>query len=322
MNTADNARSETSSLGWLFFICMLVHLLVMIAFSLLADKGFEFPVEVSLVASELTILIPGAIYILVKNLDLRSDLGFRRVKPGTAAMCLLLTMFVTPVASFVNVLSQLFVSNTMAQMSDTLMGGSGVLVWFLASIYGPFCEEFVFRGIFYNRYEKYVGPLSAGLISAMLFGLAHMNINQAAYAFVLGMIFSIVNRAAGSIVPSLIIHISVNGSNMLMMFAMSKAAAGLGEEADLAEAAELARSGDMIYMMIAGTLVIAIISIAIAIPCVVWIAKHEGNLEALHDMFTKKYEKARWLRVSTVLGICFVLFVMFGMSKVLEMFNG
>ena len=58
MNTADNARSETSSLGWLFFICMLVHLLVMIAFSLLADKGFEFPVEVSLVASELTILIP------------------------------------------------------------------------------------------------------------------------------------------------------------------------------------------------------------------------------------------------------------------------
>ena len=322
MNTAENARSETSSLGWLFFISMLVHMLAMLGFSLLSDKGFEFPVEVNLVASELTILIPAVIYILIKKLDLRGDLGFKRLKPGTVLMCILLTLFVSPVCSFVNVVSQLFVSNTMAQMSDTLLGGSGFAVWFLAAISGPFCEELVFRGIFCNRYEKYVGPLRAGLISAMLFGLAHMNVNQAAYAFVLGVIFSIINRAAGSVLPSLIIHMCINGFNMLLMFMMAGAAKSLGQETDLAQAAELARGSDVFYMTIAATLIISIISIAIAIPCVVWIAKHEDNLEALHDMFANKHESAGWLRFSTVLGICFVMFIMFGLTKLLEMFDG
>ncbi|MBO4265911.1 MAG: CPBP family intramembrane metalloprotease [Lachnospiraceae bacterium] len=322
MNTADNARSETSGLGWLFFISMFVHLLAMLGFNLLSDKGFEFPVEVTLVVSELTILIPAVIYVLVKNLDLRNDLGFRRLKPGTVLMCILLTMFVSPVASFVNVVSQLFVSNTMTQMSDTLLGGSGIAVWFLTAVYGPFCEEFVFRGIFCNRYEQYVGPLRAGFISAMLFGLAHMNINQAAYVFVLSVIFSIINRAAGSVLPSLIIHMCINGFNMLMMFAMAGAAKSLGRETDLAQAAELARGSDILYMMIAVTFVISIISIAIAIPCVVWIAKHEDNFEALHDMFANKHENAGWLRVSTVLGICLVLFVMFGLPQLLEIIDG
>ena len=322
MNTADSVGSETSSLGWLFFISMFIHTLGMLAFSLLSDKGFVLPVEVNLVASELTILIPGVIYILIKRLDLRTDIGFRPIKPGTFFMCILLTLFVTPISSFVNVLSQLFVSNTMTQMSDTLLGGSGIVVWFLAAIYGPFCEEFVFRGIFNNRYEKYVGPLGAGLISAMLFGLAHMNVNQAAYAFVLGVIFSIINRAAGSILPSLIIHICINGSNMLLMFVMAGVAKSMGQQADLAAAAEAARDSDLIYMMIAVTLIMAIISTVIAIPCVVWIAKHEDNLEALRDMFTKKHEKTGWLKISTVLGICFVLFVMFGLPIVLEKLNG
>ena len=323
MNASDdNARSELSALGWLFFIMTLLQVLASLGFGLVDEKGITIPIEVTLVASEFTILIPAVIYIIAKNIDLKSELGFRRIKAGTVLMCLLLAALIEPVASFVNVLSQLFVSNTMAQMSDELLGGSGITVLFLASIYGPVCEEIVFRSLFNNRYEKYTGPLAAGLISAMFFGLAHLNINQATYAFVLGVIFSVINKAAGSVLPSMIIHICINAFNMIMMFAMTDATGELAGGMDLEQAAEMARTGDMMYILIAVTLIMSVISIAIAIPCVVWIAKHEGNIEALHDMFAVKHKKYNWLRVSTVIGICFALFVMFGLKSVLEMLNG
>lgn len=314
-----NSRSELGGLGWLFLVSMLLHILGSVLLGFLPQKGINIPIEVELVASELTILIPSAIFILIGNYGFKEDLGFRRIKTGTFFMCILMAALVTPVASFVNVVSQLFVSNTMVQMSDTLLGGSDAALLFLGGLYGPFCEELLFRGIFFNRYDKYMGPMRAGLISAMFFALAHMNVNQAAYAFVLGMIFSVVNKAAGSVYPSMIIHVCINGMNILLLIAMNAAAENLGEEVDMVAAAEQARGSDLIYVMIAVTLVMAVISSAIAIPCVVWMAKNEGRSEDLYDMFKNRHQRAKWLTIPALLAVVIVLFMMFGLSPVLSL---
>ena len=315
----DEKRRESRSLGWLFLVSMILHVLQSLAFNVLAQKGIEPPVEVLLVFSELSILVPTLIYILIKRLSFREDLGFRRIKAGTFFMCLLLTILVMPVASFFNVLSQLFVSNTMVQMSDELLGGSGVMVLILGSLYGPFCEEFLFRAVFAGRYETIAGPLRAGFISAVLFALAHMNINQACYAFVLGFIFAVINKAAGSVYPSMIIHIGINAVNILLMLVMESAYKAMGVDIDIAAAAEAARGSDVLYVMIGVTLVAAIICTAIAIPCVVFVAKHEGHIEELTGMFTGKHPSGGWLSIPLVIGVCFVLFVMLGLGPLLKM---
>ena len=300
-------------------ISIALHILGSVALGFLPQKGINIPVEVELVLSELTILIPSAVFILIRNYNFREDLGFRRIRPGSFFMCILLSALVTPVASFVNVVSQLFVANTMTQMSDSLLSASDAALLFLGALYGPFCEELLFRGIFFNRYDKYVGPLRAGLISALFFALAHMNVNQAAYAFVLGVIFSIVNKAAGSIYPSIIIHVCVNGMNILLLLATSGITDELGESVDIAAAAEQARGSDIIYVMIGATLVIAMISSAIAIPCIVWMARHEGRFEDLYDMFKGKHPKAKWLTIPVILALAIVLFVMFGLSPLMSL---
>ena len=315
----NEKNNECSALGWLFFISMLVHVAAELALGLLSAKGMVFPVEVTLTVSELTILIPSLIYVLIRNLNFKEDLGFRPIKPGSVLMCILLSALVTPVASFVNVLSQLFVSNTMVQNSDALMSGSSLALLFLGALYGPFCEEFMFRAIFNRRYEIYTGPVRAGLISALFFALAHMNLNQAAYAFVLGFIFSIINKAAGSVYPSIIIHICINGANialLIMMTAISKAA---GDGIDLSAAAEEARGSDLMYVLIGVTLVAAFVCVLIAIPCVMWLAKHEGRRAELIDMFTSRHESKRWLTVSAILGIVFVLFIMVGLEPAVSL---
>ncbi len=314
----DNAKKELSGLGWFFLIMMVVHVLASVALNLLAQKGFVFPIEISLVLSELTILVPALIYALIKNLNFKTDIGFSPIKAGTFFMCILLAFLVTPIVSFVNALSQLFVKNTMIGMSDSLTSGSNAAVLFLGAIYGPLCEEFVCRGVINNRYAKFIGPLRAAFVSALIFALAHLNVNQAMYAFVLGVIFSVVDHAAGSIFPSIVIHVCINGGNILLLFMADAANKALGGEVDLAASAEAARNSDMIYMLIGVTLCMAIVCGLIAIPCIAFIAKHEGRYEEFLKMFKKEKPQARWFTVSLAVAIAFVLFIMFGLKPLLS----
>ena len=321
VNTEEPVKNEASGLGWLFFIAMALHVLQALAFSLLVQKGIEPPVEMQLVSSELSILIPAIIYVLIKKLGFREDLGFCRIKTGTFFMCILLTLLIMPIAAFFNVLSQLFVSNTMVQMSDELLSGSDIAVLLIGGIFGPVCEEFLCRSLFFKRYETIAGPLRAGFISAVLFALAHMNINQACYAFALGVIFCIINKAAGSVYPSVIIHSLINILNIGMIMIAVMTSKAMGDDIDIAAAAESARGTDYMYFLVGVTLVMAIVCAVIAIPCTVFIAKHEGQLDQLKDMFTKKHEKGRWLSASLIIGVCFVLFIMFGLEPVLNLFT-
>ena len=311
---------ELYYLGWLFFISMVLNVLLSLSAGVLVQKGITLAVEISLIVSELSILIPSLIYILGKNLSFKDDLGFRPVKAGTILMSLLLSVLVTPVASFFNVASQLFVDNTMLKMSDTLLTGSGISVFFLGAVYGPLCEELMFRSVINNRYAVYTGPLRAAFISAMMFALAHMNINQASYTFVLGLIFAIINRAANSVYPSMIIHACINGSNLLFLFAVTAVQKTLGiDQGSVSSEGSVGR--DVLYAMIGVTLVVAMICAALAIPCVIWISKHENNEAGLYDMFHNRHPKVRWLTFSCIAGIVFVLFVMFGLTPLLSVFK-
>ncbi len=315
-------RFGAKGLGLLFLISMVLHVAASALINVLESRGFVFPTEVMLIISELTMLVPSVVYILIKNLSFRDDLGFRPVRAGTFFMCILLAVLVTPVASLANVLSQLFVSNHMVQASDELLGASGVALIVLGALYGPFCEEFLFRSVFFNGYEKITGPMRAAFISAFLFALAHMNFNQAAYAFVLGFIFAVVNKAAGSVYPSLIIHVCINGWNLIALLVTSAVSEMLGEEADLASAAEAARQSDFLYYMIGVSLVAAIICTAISIPCIVWVSKHEGRFNDLYDMFAVRHARGRWITIPMALAICFVLLLMIGTMPVISYFKG
>ena len=302
----------------LYLIMLVVYLVMSLGRNLLSGKGIEPPVELLLILSELVFLVPALIYVLARHLSFKEDLGFRPIKAGTFFMCLLLTFLVSPLATFFNVLSQLFVDNTMVRMSDSLLEGSNIAVLILGALYGPFCEEFVFRSVFNGGYEKLTGPLRAGLISAMLFALAHMNLNQAGYTFVLGFIFAIINKAAGSVYPSMVIHICINGANIVMLMASQAAYKALGAEADMAMATQTARESGFLYAAIGVSLVLAVICSLIAVPCIVFVAKHEGNLEGLKAMFAKPQPKGRWLSVPLVLAVLAILFIMFGLEPLLN----
>ena len=63
-----------------------------------------------------------------------------------------------------------------------------------AVVYGiltPFVEELVYRGIVWYRLRKGFSAMQAAVISSLLFGAAHGSLRQGAYAFLMGMVFSL-----------------------------------------------------------------------------------------------------------------------------------
>lgn len=88
----------------------------------------------------------------------------------------------------------------------------------LVAILPAFAEEFLHRGFVLNNLSKSIGYKKAILISSVLFGLMHLNVNQVFYAIILGVIIGFVAVASDNIWPAVIIHFINNFLNVYADF--------------------------------------------------------------------------------------------------------
>ena len=87
------------------------------------------------------------------------------------------------------------------------------VIWFGLLCYGlvtPVAEEIVFRGIIYNCLRRSVKVKPAIFISAMIFGLYHMNTVQGIYAFLIGCLIAYAYEYFGDFRMPVAIHIIAN----------------------------------------------------------------------------------------------------------------
>ena len=80
-----------------------------------------------------------------------------------------------------------------------------------------FNEEILCRGFVFGSYKR-VSTVRGIFLSALIFGLFHMNFNQMPYAFLLGIVFALMNAATGSLLTSMLMHFLLNGFNVLINF--------------------------------------------------------------------------------------------------------
>ncbi|MGN0600647.1 MAG: lysostaphin resistance A-like protein [Oscillospiraceae bacterium] len=96
------------------------------------------------------------------------------------------------------------------------------IMYFYASLLGPVLEELLYRGVILQSMRKY-NERFAIVLSALIFGLMHQNYQQFILAFMLGLILAAADLRSGSIIPSIVMHIIVNTSGVLMQLAMQAA---------------------------------------------------------------------------------------------------
>ncbi len=91
-----------------------------------------------------------------------------------------------------------------------------VLQALLLVIAAPLMEEYVFRRSIMDRLLPF-GERSALLCSALAFGLFHSSVNQAIYAFLLGLVLGYVYFKTGRVRYSAALHILINGLSTLVL---------------------------------------------------------------------------------------------------------
>lgn len=120
---------------------------------------------------------------------------------------------------FVSILS-LYMPKFMTESytgTEEAIYGSSLLIQVLAGgIMGPIVEEYIFRGLIYNRAKRFAKPVMAGIISAALFGIYHGNWIQMPYAFFLGLALAFVYEKYKNIFAPILLHIVANMFSILV----------------------------------------------------------------------------------------------------------
>ncbi len=98
------------------------------------------------------------------------------------------------------------VNNAMTQIATTNDIWMNFLVMVICA---PIAEEILFRKLLVDRTRQY-GEKFAVILSGVMFGFYHGNINQFCYAFVLGCVFAYVYIKTGNVIYTIILHMMMN----------------------------------------------------------------------------------------------------------------
>lgn len=171
-----------------------------------------------MILSQSLIFLPALIYIINRKKHIRKILRFNKLNIVTLIALTFFTYTMLPVMSFINMVSMMFVKNKISSTVTEIVGKESlVLGIFAVAVIPAFVEEILFRGILYNTHRK-VSIKKALLLNGLLFGLLHGNFNQFAYAFFMGIVFSLVVEATDTVISTIWCHFLINGNSIISAF--------------------------------------------------------------------------------------------------------
>ena len=171
--------------NWCFLGMIMLHLGV-VGLLLALRNVYSMGMVTNLLVSELILAVPAFLAVLTSREKPNRVLGFHKLKVSSVFMIILYTFLMGPLTTLLNAISMLFVDNAVVSISSEVLNLPFLLTFFLMAVFGPVCEELCFRGVVYRGYLKSGNVVGAVLLSSLLFGLMHMNFNQAPYAFAIG----------------------------------------------------------------------------------------------------------------------------------------
>jgi sodium transport system permease protein len=169
----------------------------------------------------LTILLVVIIASILVRLDVKESFKLNKFSIKKLFILLLFFIGMKIIASYiVNFVSSYFPSMVeQYSLLDKFLSFDNVLLAILVVALLPaICEELLFRGVVYNSFNKRYGAIIAIIVSALLFGVFHMNWIQGINAFVLGLALGYAYYKSGSIFVPMILHFLNNLLGVLAMF--------------------------------------------------------------------------------------------------------
>lgn len=191
----------------------------------LRTTGIALPVWGSYLLSQGILLFPAVLYVLVSKINIIKCIPYRKLRLVDGLLSLLVGYTLIPTMLFVSNLTSLFSHNYLQDSMSELLTYPFIVQLLIIAVLPAFVEEFIFRGLLYHSYRKN-GILGAALVSGLVFGLMHLNINQLSYAVLMGAVFALLVEATGSMFSSMLAHLAVNSYSIIMLKLVSLVSGG------------------------------------------------------------------------------------------------
>ena len=297
--------------NWLFLTTLLVEAAVMAFMYLCSD--ISLGIIESLLLSQLIVLVPAVLFLFGTRTDPGRLIAHNRPKFTTALLVVVFTFLCMPAIIAVNAFSMLFVDNEVAGLQSYMLSVPWWQILLMVGIIGPVSEEFVFRGVIYHGYktsQRFVGSM---LLSALLFGLTHLNFNQMSYAVLVGIVSVLLLEGSGSIFYSMLFHICINTTNVVQMLVQKAQGTIMSQEESMAY---IERTMQMPYkqalaVSVSVYAVIAAGAAALAGCLLYLIVKKENRVQHMQQLLHGNTGEKRTKRISVPLVISVVLCLLY-----------
>ena len=181
-----------------------------------------------MIAGQMLLSVPGLIYMRLRKIPFYESLKIKPISAENVKMAVMVIVCAYPLVGVLNFLSMLFVENQVTGVIDYFLPYGLQMSLILLAFLPAANEEILCRGFLFGSYSR-TSAVRGIFLSALIFGLFHMNFNQMPYAFLLGIIFALMNAATGSLLTSMLMHFLLNGFNVLMSFLAYGAAPAAAE---------------------------------------------------------------------------------------------
>ena len=204
-----------SDLAWLVILFFVgVFLGILISAGLALGISQDFALTYGMVIVYPVQFIPAMLYASAVS---NRNMGFEPEYPldnsnfggrSGLSMALIVSVMALAAAFVIEPVSMLLpeMSEATKLAMEQMLKGPVWIVLLSVSVFAPFFEEWLCRGIILRGLLKKMKPGWAIVISALVFGLIHMNLWQAIPAFIIGTILGYVYYKTGSLKLTMLMH--------------------------------------------------------------------------------------------------------------------
>ncbi|MCM1158672.1 MAG: CPBP family intramembrane metalloprotease [Bacteroidales bacterium] len=317
----QSTKKEMKNAGLFFFLLLLIEVPVSV-FVVIIQGLFpdNYSTLISILLTQGYLLLGAVVFMLVTKKKLGRDLQVRKYRVSSFFLSLVVLITAAPMATWLNVFSQLFAKNETSgavfQVTQNVPAWLGILI--IGCLPG-FIEETLYRGIMYSAFRKR-SVLTGIVVSALSFGLMHLNFNQMMYAAYLGIVFALVVEATGSLASTMILHMLFNAVNTAYVYILPKLYEFLGQfyaeyaNIDMEEVMNTTASNSQLIPMLVLVTPFAVGGIVLTVLLIKAIAKINGRQMTWAYLCGSEEEKKKTSPVNVFLllgwGICLVISVL------------
>ena len=213
------------------FYCYLPIIIIFVVIRILSSYGYLKFLGVTgtyLVNTGIQIIlmfsIPVFLFSAINKNKIKDTLKFYNFKKISLS-AILISIAIGFIVYVLNVYASSFFSSLLSELgyrsssSSVLIAGYPFWLFlvniFVTAVLPAICEETAHRGMLLKGLSP-VGRISAIVLSSLLFGLLHLNIEQTFYTILIGLLLGYIVSVCDNIYPAIIIHFMNNALSVTM----------------------------------------------------------------------------------------------------------